>query len=1521
MRQSRFDTVNDSGMLTRTFWWGVARSVSLVILGLFLLIFGTKSELLTANAAVNRVIEGYAYNDVNDNGIYNAGTDATIKRDLVGVYLYKLNTSTNSYQQVATDRIDATGKYRFTGLGAGQYTVTVNGYGEDIGGGRFINWAISQNELVDPWLFRLTDPYPGVEEGSGFVKRTFTLGSTSITETYNIPFDALTTNWIYRNVYLERNNNNRYEPELGERPLPGISFDIFKDENGTLVKVQSVTTNQYGTFHVLRVDAGKYYFAPNFSADQKNKWVAAAQSIDVPITLNGTSQGSGSAGGTYAIWHKDTDGITDLRRTVEPTVIPNTPNEVNTTISWRLSEPSLDEITLPSIHVWDVVGDASGSGPKYARQPSAVVLKFQPDDGSPVTTFPITNQPTEGESSWAAGYLPADTVTDPAMVAKLRKGVFSVTYRVRITGSFSPAFPIVIGRRSADSNCTDSFSGGRVTDHALRVTGVPWRVADYETSSYNNRLCFGIPTAEVRLQPRVQFKVVDSATNELLRGAYVTFQNTALVLQQGGGEVNPDYPKLRTNGSAGSDGLTNPNFIDYAQLWGLKESGFPTHKASSTYFGYRPKTIDWTYADTGNQIFEIRLEKAPQSSLQFHVYDATDDGNLDFATTVLNRNEFYSDPAIQDVVTGRDGLTDPSKFDYEKLRNDTNKDFIATTNKPGYLTKTTNFSYQDVEGQIVQVPLTPARLKFCVVDAKNAAVKVGGARLTFPAPADYIDGNPPNNDAPHLVTGVDGCTNPTFLDYEVLESMVGQAKTVSIARSGYVTKNGQSWQYQKQANQIVTMTLDPETVVISPSPSNPINTSKPDLSIIKTFSNGSNKMTVKQGQVGTYKITATNSGNLQANNPVIIDVQSDNHAANEPHQIAWLPDSLDSGAQDPTNSHRLVWSWQGGNFAPGRTVTLNPGFIVRCNAPVTGTGTPLRNLVVISSDANSVESANNTLANNTYDNVELRIEPGDYRMSQTLQASRPRVGPGVTFTLTYRIRNDSTLSDIRHVTLSSTLPSVLTGVAGSASNGGTIQGQVVSWKIDPIPLGSTVTRTVNVTVNQGAAAQTINIASTAVSSAADPAGSCGTASASTSVRIEGPQPALSKGVSTADVEKGEEFTYYVRLNNLSDIELPGPAKLKDDLNAKLEFVRQEGCKILNTTEEDTATGTNCTSDVSASPAISGQFLEWTIQRLAPNTSVVYPIVVKARSTVELLECPVPITNRLAFERSGNPIITADAPQVNLFANQCLKGNLYARDTGGRATPEEGILIKGSDVVIDSESVLASTKSVTCTSPSCSYAKWKVANYQDAVSVGLNYNQVQDRMSRNQKRLTAEQAPLSRTQLAGTFNLYNESSTDVTYGGKAQFPDGRVWFTPGDLEIYTGTEGQEFKIVGKGTIVVGGKLRITGQGKMRYGGESFLTPGASSSDAIGFIVNGGSVTTGSVVVGSDVRQVVGAYYAPNGSIRFEGPGTKQLRPANGIFIGNAIQVIRDKVIFRYNDRLTSSVGAPPGFSFSTSPGAK
>ncbi len=142
------------------------------------------------------------------------------------------------------------------------------------------------------------------------------------------------------------------------------------------------------------------------------------------------------------------------------------------------------------------------------------------------------------------------------------------------------------------------------------------------------------------------------------------------------------------------------------------------------------------------------------------------------------------------------------------------------------------------------------------------------------------------------------------------------------------------------------------------------------------------------------------------------------------------------------------------------------------------------------------------------------------------------------------------------------------------------------------------------------------------------------------------------------------------------------------------------------------------------------------------------------------------------------------------------------------------------------------------------------------------------------------------------------------------PEGSVWIVNGDLRIRSNGGTVTFR--GRGTIVVTGRVVLDGVagGQMRYNDSE-------GTASLG-IISLGTDNGGAAIDFEQFRSIIGAYFAPRGTIEFRG----QSRDATGLFVADQLRLNADptdptaSLSIIYDGRITDT--PPPGFSQSVIP---
>jgi uncharacterized surface anchored protein len=179
----------------------------------------TVSGILFGNRALTGTISGVKFNDVNDNGVRDAGEDG-----LAGVTI----RTTDASGTVSTTTSNASGAFSFTGLAAGAYVVS---------------------EVVPNGFTQTAPAAPG----------TFTVNLTAGQTAGNLLFGnravvaPTDTASISGRKILDLNANGIFDGN--DRGFEGIVFEL-RDPNGNLVA--STTSDASGNFTFANLAAGTY---------------------------------------------------------------------------------------------------------------------------------------------------------------------------------------------------------------------------------------------------------------------------------------------------------------------------------------------------------------------------------------------------------------------------------------------------------------------------------------------------------------------------------------------------------------------------------------------------------------------------------------------------------------------------------------------------------------------------------------------------------------------------------------------------------------------------------------------------------------------------------------------------------------------------------------------------------------------------------------------------------------------------------------------------------------------------------------------------------------------------------------------------------------------------------------------------------------------------------------------------------------------------------------------------------------
>ncbi len=220
----------------------------------------------------------------------------------------------------------------------------------------------------------------------------------------------------------------------------------------------------------------------------------------------------------------------------------------------------------------------------------------------------------------------------------------------------------------------------------------------------------------------------------------------------------------------------------------------------------------------------------------------------------------------------------------------------------------------------------------------------------------------------------------------------------------------------------------------------------------------------------------------------------------------------------------------------------------------------------------------------------------------------------------------------------------------------------------------------------------------------------------------------------------------------------------------------------------------------------------------------------------------------------------------------------------------------SNLELDEHSVVSAGGTLTVAG-----ARYQIPGYQRSLAGPIAWSTIQRATDRLLGTLLVERArPLPSSSISGEFNLNPASGDPNDRTPNRANPEGGLWYSPGDLAIGPTT------FAGRGTIVVGGSLEISGDGSGR------LELAAPTSDLLGVIVlNRTSATPGLRVHG--IQALVGAYFLYQGTIRVESANLPGVAPLTlrGLLAGQSLSFDSDRVAAVYDPHLTDT--PPLGFA--------
>ena len=235
-----------------------------------------------------------------------------------------------------------------------------------------------------------------------------------------------------------------------------------------------------------------------------------------------------------------------------------------------------------------------------------------------------------------------------------------------------------------------------------------------------------------------------------------------------------------------------------------------------------------------------------------------------------------------------------------------------------------------------------------------------------------------------------------------------------------------------------------------PAESNPAQvsiTAMADLMILK----GADVGTAYNNQEITYTLTVTNVGPSVAANVVVHDLL--------PPQVEFVS-ATQSGSYNPNNRHV---TWTLGNMGAGESFTLN---VVTSVSSGIAQGVSITNFATVTSETADPDPLNNE-ANLTVISAGALAD-----LSVVKQADRAEVQPGDTFTYTITVTNNGP-SDASFIGVVDYLPGEATFVSAGQNGSYSSSTQTVSWTIDFLAAGESMTLTLEMELGSHVAGATI----------------------------------------------------------------------------------------------------------------------------------------------------------------------------------------------------------------------------------------------------------------------------------------------------------------------------------------------------------------------------------------------------------------------------------------------------------------
>ncbi len=682
-----------------------------------------------------------------------------------------------------------------------------------------------------------------------------------------------------------------------------------------------------------------------------------------------------------------------------------------------------------------------------------------------------------------------------------------------------------------------------------------------------------------------------------------------------------------------------------------------------------------------------------------------------------------------------------------------------------------------------------------------------------------------------------------------------------------------------------------------------------DLAMSKLFASGGTSAQVAAGESIDYQVTTTNLGQKASPNYQLIDqlIDSQGQPLND---LRWQS----VGENQPATTS---WQAERASLAPQAKRQELVRLIVPCDykLPTLSDGRNLRNRVGLTGLVQDLQPENNLA-----EQAGLTIIGGQSNLQATIELDTPQLEPNQNLKLLLKLSNQDQLlrpvtAGLHQITIALTLEAGLE-LGPLANQNLTISGQTLTLTLPELPAKGEQLIAIPVKVKAEASdiratlsAETPRITSTLVG--------CGQAKASLfrSVVSQVAHLGLTKTLPSLS-EADSQIEAVITLSNPQSQARVAQNifELTDPIDSKYFELISSSCERLSftTAGEGAVIDSNCEAAGLASSQKLGQRFQASLKTIPANTALRFRLLLQVKALKEPV-CPVAAANRASL---SDLTLRLEAVAVtDIYSGSCLKGNIHTQVESANSA---GLLINNNQTILDQNSILSSTGQIDCQAAlGCDRLILRRDRYDLTQSTGLSYTRVLERFQSELARLITGAPRLTGSTLTRRLALTQDGlSTDCQ---KQDRPEGQIWQHSGDLTLDTTSD---LTIYCRGTlIIIGGDLKITGNGQLRY---------ADALASLGVMLLPDSAGRGgNLIVDDSVAGLVGSYFLPgqnqarqeystSGRLELRGPGASRL-VAKAVFVARQITLLRQSFALINDGRSARPDLAPPGFAYGLSLG--